>query len=75
MLLICKLVVLALLVNFTSCVPSFTIDFTNDTFLKDGKPFRYVSGSIHHYRIPREYWQGNLLSKLIKLFFSKFNEY
>ena len=56
-----KLAVLAVLVSLSTSAPSFSIDFTNDTFLKDGKPFRYVSGSIHHYRIPREYWQGTTL--------------
>ncbi|CAF0778296.1 unnamed protein product [Rotaria sordida] len=39
---------------------SFTIDFDRDAFVKDGKPFRYVSGSIHMYRMPREYWTDRL---------------
>ena len=26
----------------------------------DGKPFRYVSGSLHYFRIPREYWEDRL---------------
>jgi hypothetical protein len=39
---------------------SFGIDFDRDTFVKDGKPFRYVSGSIHMYRVPREYWNDRL---------------
>lgn len=40
---------------------SFYIDFDNNTFVKDGKPFRYVSGSIHSYRVPHELWQDRLL--------------
>ena len=37
---------------------SFTIG--SNTFLKDGKAFRYVSGSLHYFRIPREYWEDRL---------------
>nr|XP_006821084.1 PREDICTED: beta-galactosidase-like [Saccoglossus kowalevskii] len=39
---------------------SFTVDWDNDCFLKDGKPFRYISGSIHYTRIPKFYWQDRL---------------
>lgn len=41
-------------------VPRFYIDYDSDTFVKDGKPFHYVSGSIHPYRVPREYWNDRL---------------
>ncbi|XP_060086081.1 beta-galactosidase-like [Ylistrum balloti] len=40
---------------------NFTIDYDKNTFLKDGKPFRYVSGSIHYSRIPQYYWKDRLL--------------
>ncbi|CAM9144993.1 unnamed protein product, partial [Lampetra planeri] len=39
---------------------SFSIDYKNDCFLKDGKPFQYISGSIHYSRIPRFYWRDRL---------------
>lgn len=39
---------------------SFTIDSGHNTFLKDGIPFRYISGSIHYFRIPANYWQDRL---------------
>ena len=39
---------------------SFYIDYDNNSFSKDGKPFRYVSGSIHSYRIPNELWEDRL---------------
>ncbi|KAM8980646.1 beta-galactosidase isoform X1 [Sarcophilus harrisii] len=39
---------------------TFTIDYEGDQFLKDGKPFRYISGSIHYSRIPRFYWKDRL---------------
>jgi beta-galactosidase len=30
--------------------PSFSIDYDADTFVMDGQPFRYVSGSLHYFR-------------------------
>lgn len=39
---------------------SFTIDYQNNCFLKDGKHFQYISGSIHYSRIPRYYWKDRL---------------
>lgn len=39
---------------------SFTIDYDSDTFLKDGKPFRYVAGSFHYFRALPETWQRKL---------------
>eukprot|EP00057_Strongylocentrotus_purpuratus_P033676 XP_792349.2 PREDICTED: beta-galactosidase [Strongylocentrotus purpuratus] len=39
---------------------SFTIDYDSNTFLKDGQPFRYVSGSFHYSRVPAFYWQDRL---------------
>ncbi|PIO27867.1 hypothetical protein AB205_0176940, partial [Aquarana catesbeiana] len=41
--------------------PSFTIDYVRDCFLKDGKCFRYISGSIHYFRVPPVYWKDRLL--------------
>uniref|UniRef100_A0A8C2K429 Beta-galactosidase n=1 Tax=Cyprinus carpio TaxID=7962 RepID=A0A8C2K429_CYPCA len=41
--------------------PSFSIDYHQNCFLKDGEPFRYISGSIHYSRIPRVYWKDRLL--------------
>lgn len=35
---------------------TFTIDFENNTFLKDGEPFRYVAGSFHYFRALPEKW-------------------
>lgn len=40
---------------------SFVVDYPNDRFLKDGEPFRYVSGSIHYFRIPKAFWRDRLL--------------
>ncbi|KAM6102539.1 beta-galactosidase isoform 1-T1 [Theristicus caerulescens] len=40
---------------------SFGIDYDCDCFVKDGRPFRYISGSIHYSRVPRYYWRDRLL--------------
>ncbi|XP_053554161.1 beta-galactosidase [Bombina bombina] len=40
---------------------SFVIDFDNNCFKKDGQCFRYISGSIHYFRIPAEYWRDRLM--------------
>ncbi|XP_065208143.1 beta-galactosidase-like isoform X1 [Planococcus citri] len=39
---------------------TFQIDYDKDVFLKDGKPFQYVSGSLHYFRVPNVYWQDRL---------------
>lgn len=46
--------------SFKSEERSFYIDYEKNTFIKDGKPFRYVSGSIHAYRIPKSLWEDRL---------------
>ncbi|XP_021942675.1 beta-galactosidase isoform X3 [Zootermopsis nevadensis] len=38
----------------------FSIDYENDQFLLNGSPFRYVSGSLHYFRVPRAYWRDRL---------------
>ncbi|XP_016850300.1 beta-galactosidase-1-like protein isoform X2 [Anolis carolinensis] len=45
----------------SAAAPSFSIDYTDKCFLKDGVKFRYISGSIHYFRIPRAYWKDRLL--------------
>ncbi|XP_044159623.1 beta-galactosidase-1-like protein [Bufo gargarizans] len=40
---------------------SFTIDYNRNCFLKDGRCFRYISGSIHYFRIPSSYWKDRLM--------------
>lgn len=39
---------------------SFVIDYDNNQFLKDGQPYRYISGSMHYFRVPNEYWVDRL---------------
>uniref|UniRef100_A0A670JUC4 Galactosidase beta 1 like n=1 Tax=Podarcis muralis TaxID=64176 RepID=A0A670JUC4_PODMU len=50
--------------RFPTCSPpnrSFRIDYVNNCFLKDGARFRYISGSIHYFRVPPAYWKDRLL--------------
>jgi len=39
------------------------VTFRNKDFLMDGKPYTILSGAMHYFRIPREYW----LDRLTKL--------
>ena len=39
---------------------TFEIDYENNQFRKDGEPFRYISGSIHYFRVPSALWRDRL---------------
>uniref|UniRef100_A0A7N9AU33 Galactosidase, beta 1-like n=1 Tax=Mastacembelus armatus TaxID=205130 RepID=A0A7N9AU33_9TELE len=53
----------------TNTKTSFSIDYKNNCFLKDGKPFQYISGSIHYSRIPQYYWKD----RLVKMYMTGLN--
>ncbi|XP_056227399.1 beta-galactosidase [Seriola aureovittata] len=55
------LLLLLLFGQSLSAPRSFSIDYQDDCFRKDGEKFRYISGSIHYSRIPRVYWKDRLL--------------
>ncbi|XP_054471231.1 beta-galactosidase-1-like protein [Anoplopoma fimbria] len=55
--------------NLVSGERSFSIDYQNNCFLKDGKPFQYISGSIHYSRIPQYYWKD----RLVKMYMTGLN--
>ncbi|XP_028993235.1 beta-galactosidase-1-like protein [Betta splendens] len=55
--------------NLVSGERSFSVDYKNNCFLKDGKPFQYISGSIHYSRIPRFYWKD----RLVKMYMAGLN--
>ncbi|XP_022186636.2 beta-galactosidase [Nilaparvata lugens] len=40
---------------------SFRVDYESGQLLKDGVPFRYMSGSIHYFRLPKAYWRDRLI--------------
>ncbi|XP_072241124.1 beta-galactosidase [Leuresthes tenuis] len=52
---------LLLLGQSIGAAPSFSVDYKDDCFRKDGEKFRYISGSVHYGRIPRVYWKDRLL--------------
>ncbi|XP_055296881.1 beta-galactosidase-like [Sitodiplosis mosellana] len=39
---------------------SFRVDYENNRFLKDGQPFRFVSGSFHYFRALPQTWRNKL---------------
>uniref|UniRef100_A0A914HCT6 Beta-galactosidase n=1 Tax=Globodera rostochiensis TaxID=31243 RepID=A0A914HCT6_GLORO len=39
---------------------SFQVDYARNVFLKDGLPFRYISGEIHYFRIHPSLWEDRL---------------
>ncbi|CAG7733248.1 unnamed protein product, partial [Allacma fusca] len=39
---------------------NFWIDYENNTFVKDGQPFRYISGSFHYFRTVEQKWDDIL---------------
>ncbi|VDM78792.1 unnamed protein product, partial [Strongylus vulgaris] len=41
---------------------TFSIDYDNNQFLKDGKPFRYISGSVHYFRTHPDQWEARIRS-------------
>ncbi|XP_038646253.1 beta-galactosidase-like [Scyliorhinus canicula] len=51
-----------LLLDFqkSSNVGTFRIDYEKNCFSKDGSCFRYISGSIHYFRVPHIYWKDRL---------------
>ncbi|XP_072436167.1 beta-galactosidase-1-like protein isoform X1 [Chiloscyllium punctatum] len=44
----------------TSKSGTFTVDYENNCFSKDDSCFRYISGSIHYFRVPHIYWKDRL---------------
>nr|XP_012384176.1 beta-galactosidase-1-like protein isoform X2 [Dasypus novemcinctus] len=54
------LVLLLLLLPPQADTRSFVVDQDNNRFLLDGVPFRYVSGSMHYFRVPRVLWADRL---------------
>ncbi|XP_005361652.1 beta-galactosidase-1-like protein isoform X1 [Microtus ochrogaster] len=59
--LLLRLVMLLLLLLSQTEARSFVVDRQHDRFLLDGVPFRYVSGSLHYFRVPRVLWADRLL--------------
>lgn len=47
-------------ISGTSANRTFTVDYENDRFLKDGQPFRFIAGSFHYFRAHPGTWQRHL---------------
>lgn len=41
---------------------TFKVDYNNNQFLKDNKPFRYVAGEMHYFRVLPEKWRERMLT-------------
>ena len=37
------------------------LTYNEKDFLMDGKPYKIMSGAMHYFRIPKEYWRDRLL--------------
>lgn len=48
---------------------TFSVEYNNDYFRKDGEEFHYISGSIHYNRIPRAYCKD----RLVKMYMAGLN--
>lgn len=65
---LCAVFLFILITEFTQsssvvnvpAVRSFTVDYENNEFLMDGKPFRYISGSFHYFRALPNRWAEKL---------------
>ena len=42
-------------------IMNHTFEIGKKDFLLDGEPFQIISGAIHYFRVPREYWRDRLL--------------
>ena len=51
---------LLIFVDYSDTQHDFGIDFDRDTFVLDGKPFRYISGSVHYFRLHPSQWLDRL---------------
>ncbi|XP_052866830.1 beta-galactosidase-like [Anopheles cruzii] len=54
------LVMCSAIAGLTEAQRSFTIDYDRDTFVMDGRDFRYVAGSFHYFRALPQTWRTKL---------------
>jgi len=58
--LVCLSIVSTLLLRQVPASRTFEIDYDNNTFVMDGKPFQFIAGSFHYFRAVPETWQRKL---------------
>ncbi|XP_025202650.1 beta-galactosidase-like [Melanaphis sacchari] len=56
----CSLALLLFHLEYVYCDKRFYVDYEKNEFIKDGNVFRYVSGSLHYFRVPRPYWRDRI---------------
>src|ERR1700747_722243 len=62
------LLLFAAAIHQVSALPATTVQsgaiapitIAGDYFVRDGKPYQIISGSIHYVRVPRPYWRDRL---------------
>uniref|UniRef100_A0A0N4ZFB1 Beta-galactosidase n=1 Tax=Parastrongyloides trichosuri TaxID=131310 RepID=A0A0N4ZFB1_PARTI len=55
-----NLLIFFIILHLTSGYKSFVADYDKHEFMLDGKPFRYISGEFHYFRVPSIYWRDRL---------------
>ena len=55
------LVILASCILTNAIDREFRIDYANNQFLKDGQPFRYVSGDLAYFKVPSVLWKDRMM--------------
>ena len=56
-----SLVILASCILTNAIDREFRIDYVNNQFLKDGQPFRYVSGDLEYFKVPSVLWKDRMM--------------
>lgn len=58
--LVCLLLVISVFAGIASGQRTFQVDYDHNRFLKDGEPFRFISGSFHYFRAHPDTWARHL---------------
>ena len=40
---------------------TFSVDYENNQFLKDGKQFRYIAGDLAYFKVPSVLWKDRMI--------------
>jgi beta-galactosidase len=57
---VCCLLLALFSISAFGQIPGHTFALGDTAFLLDGKPLQIISGEMHCYRIPREYWRARM---------------
>ncbi|XP_003744556.1 beta-galactosidase [Galendromus occidentalis] len=56
------LVIAVFVCSAAARAPEFVVDYDNNCFSRDGKPFQMISGSLHYFNVPEQLWEDRLLA-------------